>query len=502
MNKLFLLDAYALIYRAYYAFMTNPRVNSKGLNTSAIFGFVNSLEDVLKRENPTHIAVAFDPAGKTFRHEAFEQYKAQRQKTPEDIKNSIPYIKQIIDAYGITMFEVEGYEADDVIGTLAKIAQNQGFDVFMMTPDKDYAQLVDTHIFQYKPRFGGIGFDTLGVEEIRQKYELESPMQMIDYLGLMGDASDNIPGCAGVGEKTAAKLIKEYHSIENLLKNTDKLTGTLKTKIEENREQIIFSKFLATIKTDVPIDFSVEKVERKKPDLERITEIFNELEFKTLLSRVLQNIAVSGSQPAPKKTMQSSLFDDDEQTVGTSFPAGESLQLVPEKAKHRLQIGDSDESKTIAGQVRNDINTIEHQYFLVDTEEKINDLISKLKQQKEFCFDTETTSLNTFDAEIIGLSFAFEKHKAYFVPLSENQILARETIIRFKEVFENENINKIGQNIKYDIMMLKNYGVEVKGKLFDTMIAHYLLQPELRHNLDYMSEIFLKYKTVRYEELF
>ena len=490
MKKLFLLDAYALIYRAYYAFMKNPRINSKGLNTSAIFGFVNSLEDVLKREKPAHIAVAFDPEGKTFRHEAFEQYKAQRMKTPEDIKIAIPYIKQIIDYYGITTFQVDGYEADDVIGTLAKKAARDGFDVFMMTPDKDYAQLVDNHIFQYKPRFGAVGFDTLGVEEIKQKYELENPMQMVDYLGLMGDASDNIPGCAGVGEKTAAKLLKEFHSVENLLQNTDKLTGALKTKIEENREQIIFSKFLATIKTDVPVDFSEEKVERKTPDLEKITQIFNELEFKTLLNRVAQN----NSQTEQKKTtvmMQGSLFDDE-------IPA-----TPPQNSRENLSV--SAVSNTAFDSVGDDFNSIqntEHQYFISQTEEEIDDLIKNLKHQNEFCFDTETTSLNAADAEIVGLSFAFEKHKAYFVPIPENQILAKEIINKFKEVFENENISKIGQNVKYDIMMLQNYDIEVRGKLFDTMIAHYLLQPELRHNMDYMAEIFLAYKTIHFDELY
>ena len=493
MKKLFLLDAYALIYRAYYAFMKNPRINSKGLNTSAIFGFVNSLEDVLKREDPTHIAVAFDPAGKTFRHEAFEQYKAQRLKTPEDIKIAIPYIKQIIENYGITIFQVEGYEADDVIGTLAKKAAQEGFEVFMMTPDKDYAQLVDTHIFQYKPRFGATGFDTLGVEEIKQKYELETPAQMIDLLGLMGDASDNIPGCAGVGEKTAAKLLKEFHSIENLLENTNKLTGALKTKIEENREQIIFSKFLATIKIDVPVVFSEEKIERKTPDLEKITQIFNELEFKTLLNRVLTGTGLNGSAdlqpakiaPASQQGRQPSLFDDDEEQQTVVQPKNAPATAVYEQQSSF-----------------NSIQNTEHQYFLVDTEEKINDLVEKLMQQKEFCFDTETTSLNTFDAEIVGLSFAFEKHKAYYVPLPEDKILAKKTVEKFKQAFENENINKIGQNVKYDIMMLQNYGIEVNGKMFDTMIAHYLLQPELRHNMDYMAEIFLNYKTIHFDDLF
>jgi DNA polymerase-1 len=446
------------------------------MNTSAIFGFVISLEDVLKREKPTHIAVVFDPPGKTFRHEAFELYKAQRMKTPEDIRKSIPYIKQIVDAYGITMFEVEGYEADDVIGTLAKMAQNQDFDVFMITPDKDYAQLVDEHIFQYKPRFGAAGFDILGVEEIKAKYELENTLQIIDFLGLMGDVSDNIPGCPGVGEKTAAKLIKEFGSIENLLQNSDKLTGSLKEKVVQNSQQITFSKFLATIKIDVPLDFDIKKIERRTPDFDKLSTIFNELEFKNLLNRVLQN-SFPSEQKKESGLIQGSLFDDEQ----PSFFSNSDKNWYEEGKNMR--------------------NT-EHQYFLVQTEEEINSLIEKLKSQKEFCFDTETTSLNTFDAEIVGLSFSFEKHKAYFVPVPENRILAAETVRKFKEIFEDENIGKTGQNTKYDIMVLQNYGIDVKGKLFDTMVAHYLLQPELRHNMDYMAEVFLNYKTMHYEELF
>ncbi|MDR1544111.1 MAG: DNA polymerase I [Prevotellaceae bacterium] len=478
MKKLFLLDAYALIYRAYYAFFKNPRINSKGLNTSAIFGFVNTLEDVLKHENPTHIAVAFDPAGKTFRHEAFEQYKAQRQKMPEDIKLSIPYIKQIIEAYGITVFQVEGFEADDVIGTLAKMTQELDYEVFMMTPDKDYGQLVDSHIFQYKPRFGSAGFDTLGVTEIKQKYDVENPAQVIDLLGLMGDISDNIPGCAGVGKKTAAKLLKEFGTIENLLENTSKIKGALKEKIENSKEQIIFSKFLATIKTDVPLDFSEGKLIRKPFNVERITKIFNELEFRTLLAKIKPNNVQITNQPKPKNAQQPSLFDDED-----------AFQSAPENTENLAPRQQS-------------IQTVEHQYFLIDNDEKINDLLEKLNQQKEFCFDTETTSLNTFDAEIVGLSFAFEKGKAYFVTIPENQIEVEKTIKKFKQVFENEHIGKVGQNTKYDIMVLQNYGIEVRGKLFDTMIAHYLIQPELRHNMDYMAEIFLNYKTVHFDELF
>ncbi|MDR0828664.1 MAG: DNA polymerase I, partial [Prevotellaceae bacterium] len=501
MNRLFLLDAYALIYRAYYAFLKNPRVNSKGFNTSAIFGFVNSLEDVLKRENPSHIAVAFDPAGKTFRHEAYEQYKAQRLQTPEDIRLSIPIIKQIIEAYGIPIFQVAGYEADDVIGTLAKKAANEGFDVFMMTPDKDYAQLVDTHIFQYKPRFGGAGFDTLGIEEIKAKYDLESPLQVIDLLGLMGDASDNIPGCMGVGEKTAAKLLKEFHSIENLLENTAQLKGTLKEKIEQSREQIIFSKFLATIKIDVPVDFSIENISRKDIDNEKITEIFTELEFRTFLAKNQQNGAKTEKKPS-NSPQQGSLFGDENETAtaGTGFqPAGAGLQPVSETQTHQLH---SDIYRNGASEGTKNIQNTDHQYFIVQTEVEINDLVKNLSAQKSFCFDTETTSLNTFEAQVVGLSFAFKPHSAFYVPIAENQEVAQKIISKFAAVLADENICKIGQNMKYDMLVLANYGIKIGGKMFDTMIAHYLLNPELRHNMDYLAEILLNYKTVHFDDLF
>ncbi|MDR3326688.1 MAG: DNA polymerase I [Prevotellaceae bacterium] len=483
MDKLFLIDAYALIYRSYYAFLKNPRVNSKGLNTSAVFGFVNTLEDVLKRENPTHIAVAFDPAGKTFRHEAFEQYKAQRLQTPEDIKKAIPIIKQIIEAYGITMFEVEGYEADDVIGTLAKIAQNHDFDVYMMTPDKDYAQIVDTHIFQYKPRFGSTGFDTLGVEQIKQRYEIDNPLQMIDLLGLMGDASDNIPGCPGVGDKTATKLLKEFGSIENLLENTDKLKGTLKQKVEENREQIVFSKFLATIKTDVPLEFDKNKLLRQNLDLEKIKEIFTELEFRTLLAKVLPNQSFEQPKAIPNPSpQQQSLFGDEE----------------PEYQTNIQQNGFEEIHKKYSS---NNIQNTEHQYFIAQTEQEIDNLIKVLEKQNSFCFDTETTSLNTFEAQLVGLSFCCEPHKAYYVPVPEDQSVAEDIVTRFKPIFADKNILKIGQNIKYDMLVLANYGVEIGGQMFDTMIAHYLLQPELRHNMDYLAEILLDYQTIHYKEI-
>ncbi len=477
-NKIFLIDAYALIYRAYYAFMKNPRVNSKGLNTSAIFGFVNTIDELIRRESPTYIAIAFDPQGKTFRHEAYSEYKAQRPKTPEDIKTAIPYIKEIIDAYGIARFEVEGYEADDVIGTLSKMSQREGLEVYMMTPDKDYAQLVDEHIFQYKPRYKSTGFDTLGIEDIKERYEVDSPLQVIDLLGLMGDSADNIPGCPGIGEKTAIKLIKEFGSIESIIENSDKLKGSVKTKVEKNREKIEFSKFLATIKIDVPLDFSVETVRRKEPDSRKVKELFEELEFKTILNRstIVENN--STTQQVVKGYVQTSLFDSQAEVSPKPQP-------VIEDSDNRLK----------------DINTTSHKYLLVDTDDSLRTLIDDLSEASSFCFDTETTSLNTDKAEIVGISFAIESHFAYFVYFNDhNEAINKLALL--KPIFEDEKIEKIGQNIKYDILVLKKYGIEVKGKLFDTMVAHYLLQPDLRHNMDYMAEVFLQYKTIHFDELF
>lgn len=485
-RKVFLLDAYAIIYRAYYAFVKNPRINSKGFNTSAIFGFVNILEELLRKENPCYIAVAFDPKGKTFRHEAFGEYKAQRQKTPEDIKEAIPFIKNIIEAYGIGVFEKEGYEADDVIGTMAKRLQNDNFDVYMMTPDKDYAQLVDDNIYQYKPRYGSAGFDILGVEEVKAKYSLQYPMQMIDLLGLMGDASDNIPGCPGVGEKTAAKLINDFGTIENLLQNTSQLKGALKTKIEDNRDKILFSKFLATIKTDVPLDITADTVKRTHPNIDRLREIFTELEFRTLLARLrFDGVA----EPQPKQpTRQGSLFDTDttqRDTTATTQP---------------YDVHSDDSTETVA--ILHTIDNTPHSYILVDDDDKRYALIDELKRAKAFCFDTETTSLDTFEAEIVGVSFAIEHFKAYYLPIAENREQAIEVLNMFKPLFEDENIEKIGQNMKYDIMVLKNYNIDVKGKMFDTMVAHYLLQPHQRHNMDYMAEVFLGYRTIHFDDLF
>lgn len=466
--KLFLIDAYALIYRSYYAFLKNPRINSKGMNTSAIFGFVNSLEDVLKRENPTHIAVGFDPSGPTFRHEAFENYKAQREETPEVIRQSVPIIKDIIGAYNIPILEVPRYEADDVIGTIAKQAAREGFEVYMMTPDKDYGQLVDEHIYMYRPRFGG-DYEIMGVPEVLQKYGLTSTDQVIDLLGLMGDSSDNIPGCPGVGEKTAQKLLTEFGSIENLLANTDRLKGAQKKKVEENAEQIRFSKFLATIKTDVPIRFDAALCVREKPDQERLTKIYTELEFRTFINK----LGGEEKKPVSKDPVQGSLFDIFE-TEGTSKPKYSTLA---------------------------DLKSTPHTYYVVDTEEKQLDLARFLNNQPFFAFDTETDGIDPLQAGLVGMSFAVKENEAWYVPVPANSVEADKIISHFTPALENPRSMKIGQNIKFDILVLRKYGVRVAGPLFDTMIAHYLLNPELRHGMDYLAETYLNYKTVPIEDL-
>ena len=485
--KLFLIDAYALIYRSYYAFIKNPRINSKGMNTSAIFGFINSLEDVLKRENPTHIAVGFDPKGPTFRHEAYEQYKAQRQETPEDIRKSVPFIKDIIEAYNIPILEVPRYEADDVIGTVAKQAEKEGFEVYMMTPDKDYGQLVSEHIFMYRPRFGG-DYEIMGVPEVLGKYGLTSVDQVIDLLGLMGDSSDNIPGCPGVGEKTAQKLLAEFGTIENLLENTDKLKGSLQKKVMENMEQIRFSKFLATIKTDVPIRFDAAKCIREKMNEERLVEIYTELEFRTFINRMSgepEKVKTeSKTAPAPAKTgtrkkaapadpIQGSLFEEfaTEPTAVPKYSTLANLKSTP------------------------------HTYYLVDTEEKRIELGRFLNEQDFFAFDTETDGIDPLKAGLVGMSFAVKENEAWYVPVPAAREEADKILAHFSPALQNPKSLKIGQNIKFDILVVRKYGIRIAGPLFDTMIAHYLLNPELRHGMDYLAETYLKYKTVRIEEL-
>lgn len=470
MDKLFLLDAYALIYRAYYALIKNPRINSKGFNTSAVLGFVNTLEDVLKKENPTHIGIAFDPAGPTFRHEAFEQYKAQREETPEVIRLSVPIIKDIIRAYNIPILEVPGYEADDVIGTLATEAGKRGIRTYMMTPDKDYGQLVGEYVFMYRPKYGDKEFDVMGVEEVKAKFNIQSPTQVIDMLGLMGDASDNIPGCPGVGEKTAQKLIAQFGSIENLLANTDQLKGSIKTKVETNREQIEFSKFLATIKTDVPIALDMDALKRETPNEEALRKIFEEMEFRTLMERVFKNEKKTTPTPAAP---QADLF---------GFFADENTDEIKNSNLTRLE-------------------DLYYDYQLIDTEEKRQELLQKILTKEIFSLDTETTGTDPITAELVGMSFAYAENQAFYVPVPAEREEAQKIVNLFKPVFENPKTLKVGQNIKYDMLVLSNYGVEIGGPMFDTMIAHYVLQPELRHGMDYLAEIYLKYETIKIEEL-
>ena len=470
MEKLFLLDAYALIYRAYYALIKSPRINSKGFNTSAILGFVNTLEDVLKKENPTHIGIAFDPAGPTFRHEAYPEYKAQREETPEVIRLSVPIIKDIIRAYRIPILEVPGYEADDVIGTLATEAGKRGITTYMMTPDKDYGQLVGENVFMYRPRHNDKAFEVMGVEEVKNKYAIQSPLQVIDLLGLMGDASDNIPGCPGVGEKTAQKLIAQFGNIENLLAHTDQLKGALRTKVEENRKQIEFSRFLATIKTDVPLPLDMDALKRESPDEEELRKIFQELEFRTLLERIFKE--------KPKETPAATPGQGD--LFGFFTP-----ETTREPEKTNLAT----------------LHTLNCNYQLVDNEEKLNQLLQNIVTQSVLSLDTETTSTDPIRAELVGMSFSYAENQAFYIPVPADRSEAQKIVDRFRPVFENREIMKVGQNIKYDMLVLANYGVQLQGPLFDTMVAHYVLQPELRHNMDYLAEIYLNYQTIHIEEL-
>lgn len=469
MKKLFLLDAYALIFRAYYAFIKNPRINSKGLNTSAILGFVNTLEEVLNKEKPSHIGIAFDPAGPTFRHEAYEKYKAQREETPEGIRTAVPYIKEIIRAYHIPILEVAGYEADDVIGTLAKQADSLGIDTYMMTPDKDYGQLVTEHIKMYRPKYGDKEFEILGVNEINEKYGLTSPLQVIDLLGLMGDSADNIPGCPGVGEKTAGKLIQQFNSIENLLANTDQLKGAIKTKIENNKEQIEFSKFLATIKTDVPIKLDLEQLKTEAADENSLKKIFEELEFRSLIDRKFKK---------ENNYVQKDLFQ------GTLF-----AEFTDESQENSKNTSIERYNKSY------------FDYQLIDNEEKRRKIIDLFITKDFISLDTETTGTDPISAKLVGLSFSVKENQAFYVPIPQNDKEAQKIVNEFKSIYENENILKIGQNIKYDLLVLQNYGINLKGKIFDTMIAHYLLQPELHHGMDYMAEVYLNYQTIKIEEL-
>jgi DNA polymerase-1 len=481
--KLLLIDAYAFIYRSYYAFIKTPRINSKGMNTSAVFGFVNTLEDVMRRVNPTHVAVGFDPPGPTFRHEAFEAYKAQREKTPEVIRESVPVIRNIIGACNIPILEVMRYEADDVIGTIAKQAEKEGFDVYMMTPDKDYGQLVSEHIFQYRPRFGG-DYETLGVPEVLEKYGLPSVDRMTDLLGLMGDTSDNIPGCPGVGGKTAQKLLAGFGSVENLLANTGQLKGTLKDRIEENAENIRFSKFLATIVTDVPIAFDAAACLRKKPDENRLAEIYRKLEFVFFLTKM----GITSRTRPEKKTV-----------AGQN--RGAQLSLFDENVFEHEILPDGDGTDIPEHSILRDLTSVPHSYYIADNEDRISGLISLLESRHSFAFDTETDRMNTISAKLVGMSFAVKASEAWYVPVPDAMDDAMKIVSRFAGVLENRNIEKVGQNIKFDMLVLRKYGVRLQGPLFDTMIAHYLINPELRHGMDYLSATYLHYRPVPIESL-
>ena len=468
MNKMFLLDAYALIYRAYYAFIKNPRINSKGLNTSAIMGFVNTLNEVMTKENPTHLGVAFDPSGPTFRHIEFPEYKAQREACPEDIKTAVPIIKKILEAYRIPVLEVEGFEADDVIGTLATKAGMSGIETYMLTPDKDYGQLVGNNVYMYRPRHNG-GYEVMGTQEVIEKYGIDNTSQVIDLLGLMGDASDNIPGCPGVGEKTAVKLIKEFGSIESLLLNTDKLKGAQKKKVEENAELIRMSKYLATIKTDVPIELDLDALQVKDANQQELEKLFEELEFKTFAKRILKK----DKQEQKKQNLQLDLFAE-----------------FPTEGKEEAEFSSFETLKTT-----------HHEYKLVEKEDEIKQLCDYFLTKEILSLDTETTSLSPIDAELVGLSFSVKENEAFYVPVPADQGEARKIVDLLRPVYENEKILKVGQNLKYDYEVLMKYGVRLAGKMFDTMLAHYVIQPELRHNMDYLAEIYLNYKTIHIDEL-
>ena len=468
MNKMFLLDAYALIYRAYYAFIKNPRINSKGLNTSAIMGFVNTLNEVMTKENPTHLGVAFDPSGPTFRHIEFPEYKAQREACPEDIKTAVPIIKKILEAYRIPVLEVEGFEADDVIGTLATKAGMSGIETYMLTPDKDYGQLVGNNVYMYRPRHNG-GYEVMGTQEVIEKYGIDNTSQVIDLLGLMGDASDNIPGCPGVGEKTAVKLIKEFGSIESLLLNTDKLKGAQKKKVEENAELIRMSKYLATIKTDVPIELDLDALQVKDANQQELEKLFEELEFKTFAKRILKK----DKQEQKKQNLQLDLFAE-----------------FPTEGKEEAEFSSFETLKTTR-----------HEYKLVEKEDEIKQICDYFLTKEILSLDTETTSLSPIDAELVGLSFSVKENEAFYVPVPADQDEARKIVDLLRPVYENEKILKVGQNLKYDYEVLMKYGVRLAGKMFDTMLAHYVIQPELRHNMDYLAEIYLNYKTIHIDEL-
>jgi DNA polymerase-1 len=473
-KKLFLLDAYALIFRAYYAFIRAQIINSKGLNTSAIYGFTATLEEILRTESPSHIAVVFDPPGPTFRHTKYPDYKANRDATPEEIKQSVPWIKKIIEAFNIPVVEVQGYEADDVIGTMAWKARDEGFEVYMMTPDKDYAQLVKDKVFMYKPRRSGKESEIIGTQEVKETFQVEDPRQVIDILALWGDSSDNIPGAPGIGEKTAKKLISSYHTIENLFEHTDDLKGRVQESILQNKEQIELSKDLATIKLDVPVEFDENKLLFEGAKKDDLLNLFRELEFKTLATRVLSSI------------------DNKEKPSDTGERSGiEQGSLFGEQGSEAGSI--SSHLKTL--------KDIDHNYRCADNPALIKELIDHLMKQTAFCFDTETTSINAIEAELVGMVFSWKKNQGWYVPVPGNREIAVEVVEEFRNILENEKSLIVGQNLKYDMQVMRNYGIKLNGPVFDTMIAHYLVQPEQKHNLDNLAEVYLEYRTIRTEEL-
>jgi len=488
-KRLFLLDAYALIFRGYYAFIKNPRINSKGVDTSAILGFTNSLLDVIKRERPDHLAVCFDKGGSITRNEMFPEYKANRDETPEAIKIAVPYIEQILRAMHIPILVKEGYEADDVIGTLAKQAEKQGYQTFMVTPDKDFAQLVSENIFMYRPRFGG-GYETWGVKEVQENFEIERPEQVIDFLGMKGDAIDNIPGLPGVGDKTAKKFLALYGSMEGLLANTHELKGKMKEKVEANAELGLLSKKLARILLDVPVQFDEKDFELNTPDIERVKQIFMELEFRRLTDNLLKTFAVGQE---PKETVTSNGTEKSQKSKKTSTAGAGQFSL--------FDSNDNDTSETTQTHTRNTNATVAHFYQSIIPGLALELFMKKLMLQSSVCFDTETTGIDPIVAELVGIAFSWEQGKGFYIPFPEDKEETQEIIEVLRPFFESERIEKIGQNLKYDIKVLAKYGVEVKGKLFDTMIAHYLINPDMRHNMDILSETYLNYTPISITEL-
>ncbi len=486
-KRLFLLDAFALIFRGYYALIKNPRINSKGMDTSAIMGFTNSLLDVIRREKPDHLAVAFDKGGSHMRTEAFPEYKANRQETPEAIKIAVPYIQEILKAMHIPIIEKEGYEADDLIGTLSVQAEKAGYKTYMVTPDKDFAQLVTDNVVMYKPARMGNGIEIWDVQKVKEKFEVEDPKQVIDFLGMMGDSVDNIPGLPGVGEKTAKKFLKQYGSMEELLANTHELKGKLKEKVEANKELGILSKELATIILDCPVEFHEENFELNTPDIEKVTQIFQELEFR----RALENL---------HRIFQSRSNNDNSQTVSPEKAVNEVSDVNQQLDMFSVSANNSSEPSETIGGYKNAQQT-DHFYQFIDTEFSQKLLLKKLLGQRSVCFDTETTSLNTLEAKLVGIAFSFNKGKGYYVPIPENDKEANEVLNRFRPFFNDESIEKIGQNLKYDIKVLRNYAIDVKGPLFDTMIAHYLINPDMRHNMEVLSETYLHYTPIPIESL-